>query len=166
MGQLAVVAFPQAVDLSTIESFRQRFDPQASLIRAHVTVVFPFEPSREVPLHQHLVATVTDFTPIQVRLEPDAHADGNYLMMKATRGKSELVRLHARLHTGPLAPHLSSQHVYRPHLTLGRVADPLERDRALRQMRKEIATVDVLLQELAVFDLERRTVAFTVPLPT
>jgi 2'-5' RNA ligase len=163
MGQLAVVAFPRAKDLSPLESFRATFDPQASLIAAHVTLVFPFSPSPTLPLAEHLTATAAGFAPIHARFEPDTHAEGDYLMMEASEGRLELMRLHAMLHTGPLAGHLSSSHVFRPHVTLGCVVDPNTRAVAVSQMRR-IAPIDTVLEELAVFSLERRGVDFAVPL--
>lgn len=40
--QYAVVAFPALARADSVESLRRRFDPQAELLCAHVTLVFPF----------------------------------------------------------------------------------------------------------------------------
>ena len=42
MTQYAVVAFPQSDALARVEALRRRFDPQALLLPAHVTLVFSF----------------------------------------------------------------------------------------------------------------------------
>ena len=163
MGQMAVVVFPRA-DLSAVEAFRARFDPHASLIPAHITLVFPFAPPAALALNEHLAVAARECSPIRAHLEPAPDSEGDYLMMWASDGAQEITRLHLRLYSGPLAPYLSQSHVFRPHLTLGRISDPGARAAALRHARADIAPIDVLLADLAVFDVERGSVDYTVPL--
>jgi hypothetical protein len=50
MSKIAVVAYPKLEDSDRrwIESVRAQHDPQARLIRAHFTIVFPAEASPDV----------------------------------------------------------------------------------------------------------------------
>lgn len=38
-----IVIFPPAADVAVIDPLRQRFDPLASVIAPHITLVFPFQ---------------------------------------------------------------------------------------------------------------------------
>ena len=53
--QRALVFFPQGNGLHVIESLRRQFDPLATVIAAHATLVFPFTSEiSEVDLRAHV----------------------------------------------------------------------------------------------------------------
>jgi 2'-5' RNA ligase len=47
-AQYAIVAYPTLEFANQVEAVRQRFDPLASVLNAHVTLVFPFTARAEV----------------------------------------------------------------------------------------------------------------------
>ncbi len=66
---------------------------------------------------------VHDIHPFQVRLQSITGHEGGYLFLNVTRGNDQLIELHDRLYSGPLAAHLSSEHTYVPHVTVGHLTD-------------------------------------------
>lgn len=120
MSQRAIVMFPAGEGLAAMESIRRRHDPQASLIGAHVTLVFPFQSKLSVSaLRAHLAECLRGVTPFHARFDNVTAADGEYVFLEPTRGGKQMVALHGRLHTGVLKEHLSAVHQYLPHVTLG-----------------------------------------------
>ena len=132
--QHAIVAFPILQFADRIESVRQRFDPLASLLGAHITLVFPFADSlTQSHLKRHIDQAVVDFAPFDFALSaPTPEADG-YLFLHVTSGLERFVRLHERLYSDDLARHRSTTHSYRPHITVGHVSSPEQLITAARE---------------------------------
>ena len=162
MSQRAIVMFPTGEDLAAIESIRRRHDPQASLIGAQVTLVFPFQSELSVSaLRAHLADCLRGVTPFHARFDNVTAADGEYVFLEPTRGGEQMVALHGRLHTGVLKEHLSAVHQYLPHVTLGRIPDAEQRATALANIRRESPSIEALLGKVAVFDIAKGTAEFT-----
>jgi 2'-5' RNA ligase len=68
--QRALVFFPQGNGLHVIESLRRRFDPLATAIAAHATLVFPFASDvSDVDLRAHVEHALEGQPPFRVRFE-------------------------------------------------------------------------------------------------
>ena len=127
-------------------SVRERFDPLAPLIAAHLTLVFPFEDSMsDHVLAKHIRGRVAPEPGFAVTFQGITAHDDEYLFLNVKRGNDELIRLYATLHTGALAAHRSRRHTFLPHVTVGRLRSS-ELDAALdatAELSDEIvATVD------------------------
>ena len=121
-AQYAIVAYPTLEFANQVEAVRQRFDPLASVLNAHVTLVFPFTAHAEVVagLQPHVTAAVADVAPFPIRLTWPTPSDESYLFLQLIHGDKQLIELHDRLYSGLLAPFLSPAHFYVPHVTVGR----------------------------------------------
>lgn|GEM_PF-57515 len=122
--KLAVVAYPRMASgsLGLIESFRASHDPQAGLIGAHITLVFPVDLDAE-ELTPELQAVATTTAPFSVSLSAVRAAVGidgrSYALLESDRGGELVSRLHDRLYSGALARHVRSDIRYEPHVTVG-----------------------------------------------
>jgi 2'-5' RNA ligase len=67
---------------------------------------------------------VVSIGPFSLALREVTGHDGENLFLNVKRGRDELLALHDRLYTGPLAAFLEPDHTYLPHLTVGRLSDP------------------------------------------
>jgi 2'-5' RNA ligase len=165
----AIVLFPRSDELVRIEEFRRKHDPLANAIGAHVTLVFPFASDLDADaLRSHIEATIVAVAPFTIRCEGITAEDEGYLFLNVSRGAAMIRHLHDRLYTGPLSEHLSTQ-AYRPHLTIGRIADPSGREAALRQAAEALSPFDATVTRLSVYRLRPLRVGFTeleVPLGT
>jgi 2'-5' RNA ligase len=163
----ALVLFPQANELDVVERMRRRYDPQARLIAAHVTIVFPFDdPISDAELRAHVLEATTGVVPFTVRFCGVTPAD-DYIFLNATTGLDRFIALHNRLYTGQLLPHRSRTHSFEPHVTLGRVADPGARAEAIDIMRNTITDFDAEVSAVCVFRLtgpEQGAIDATIPL--
>ena len=121
----AVVVFPETDAADRVEQVRRRFDPLASVIDAHITLVFPFEDtlsSRE--LHDHVATALGGVAPFAITLDAPTPADEGYLFLRVRDGRDQLTELHRRLYSGRLRRHLSTTHRFEPHVTIGRLPRP------------------------------------------
>jgi 2'-5' RNA ligase len=120
-----IVAFPrfEAPDgVERLSELRSRFDPLASLVAPHLTLVFPFEDGiGDRDLADHVEGAVAGARAFPIVLRGVTAHEGEYLFLNVRRGNDELIGLHDVLYTGPLARHLARTHTFVPHLTVGRV---------------------------------------------
>jgi 2'-5' RNA ligase len=134
----AIVAFPALDAAESIESIRRAFDPQASLLPAHITLVFPFAAPLETALREHIASTLMGVSPFDIALGPPSAEEGGYLFLRVGSGRQRIVDLHDRLYSGPLQSYLSTTQAYEPHVTVGRLSSPEGRADALAMARASL----------------------------
>jgi len=123
LPRFAVAWFPQFRGLERIEAFRSRHDPVASLIPAHVSLVFPFPTAlTQLQVETHVRRVVSGWPPIPVTFRALRMHANEFVFLMASRGAASIAGLHDRLYTRSLAPHLRPEFPYEPHITLARHA--------------------------------------------
>lgn len=164
----AVVALPALARADSVEAIRRRFDPQAGLLGAHVTLVFPFRGDLdEAGLRTHVRRAAVGARPFTITLSDLSMETGGYLFLRVGAGAESFHDLHTRLYSGPLTGHRSSAHAYLPHVTIGRLADHAELAQAREQADRALA-LPVLgaVTGLAIFrldDPERGAIVWSLP---
>jgi 2'-5' RNA ligase len=155
--QYAIVAFPVLEAPNRVESIRRRFDPLASMLKAHVTLVFPFSDAvKEVDLSNHIARAVSGLHPFSILLSEVTVEDDGYLFLNVAAGADWFIELHNRLYTRLLAHHRSPAHEYRPHVTVGRLTEQHQLLFAADETKKALTLpVGGLVNEVALF--RRRT---------
>lgn len=118
----AIVIFPEFApeQRAAIDRVRAAYDPLASAIAPHITLVFPFEATLSADdLLRHIRTSVAGIRPFEVALRGVTGQEDEWLFLNVKRGNDQIIALHDRLYTGPLAPYLSPRYTYTPHLTVG-----------------------------------------------
>jgi 2'-5' RNA ligase len=151
----AIVAFPVLDAVAIVESVRRRFDPLASMLAAHITLVFPFTSGvGDAELATHIAGAVAGQHAFDITLADISVEDGGYVFLNVEAGVDVLCELHDRLYTGCLEPYFSSAHEYRPHVTIGRLADPEQATWAAKDARTQLTLpLRGEVNQLAVFRL-------------
>jgi 2'-5' RNA ligase len=153
--QYAIVAFPVLDAAGVVESVRRRFDPLASMLSAHITLVFPFtDAASEADLTKHIAGVVAGQRAFDITLAEISVEEGGYVFLNVEAGVDVLCELHDRLYTDPLRSYLSSAHEYRPHITIGRLPDP-EQMRLAAEVARTHLTLPLRgkVNEVALFRL-------------
>lgn len=125
MPKLAVVAYPdlEADDRGWIESVRALHDPQASLLPAHVTLVFPAElATAEAVSEVSSVASRSQsiaFTLRWARAVRDAFGTGGHVFLVPDEGFNQIAALHDDLYLGVFASSRRADTPFIPHITIG-----------------------------------------------
>ncbi|MBO9610524.1 MAG: 2'-5' RNA ligase family protein, partial [Paenibacillaceae bacterium] len=131
--------FPFFDNLATIEEIRSKHDPLFGYVGAHITLVFPFFSSIATEsLRRHIETAVAEVKPFQLVMQGVSGAEGGYLFLNVAQGGEELSELHRRLYTGMLQPYYPPflrETPYVPHLTVGRIGDRNEWQRAVQSYR-------------------------------
>lgn len=166
-----VVAFPRLGDPSRwaeILSVRDRYDPLASKIAAHLTLVSPFEnPASDEVLSAHVRAAISGLCRFSVTLAQVTVHEGEYLFLNVKHGNDQIVHLRDALYSGVLAPHLLRTYTFVPHVTVGRVTPgdlPVALDRT-----STLTTIRADVHAVSVYEIKpdgNRPILFEVPLPT
>ena len=168
--QYAIVAFPTFEAPAPIEMVRRAFDPQASLLPAHITLVFPFPAGRDIPaLRTHLHTALSGVPSFDVTLAPPSVEQGEYLYLRVEGGGQRILDLHDTLYSGPLKQYLSTTHIYEPHVTVGHVLSPDALAAATVAARQSLPTTSrAHINSVCLFCIEAGTgrVDLTVPLAT
>jgi 2'-5' RNA ligase len=151
----AIVILPKFDGLNRIDQLRRQFDPLASRIAPHITLVFPFESDLSADrLRAHIGQAVQGVAPFPVHLQGITGHDGEYLFLNVVRGNDPLIDLHDSLYSGPIAAHLRPEIPYHPHVTVGRLADRTEFSKALAVAREAAASFQTVVREIATVRIE------------
>ncbi len=129
----SVILLPGFDNIGTVAGIREKYDPLVHCIAPHITLVFPFE--SELPLETlkaHIQTALSGVKRFGVLLQgiTGDFRDG-YLFLNVKRGNDQIIALHDTLYGGILEQFLSRKITYCPHLTVGRLLDPLAFDRAV-----------------------------------
>jgi 2'-5' RNA ligase len=139
--QYAIVAFPEFAEPNAVEAVRRAFDPQATLLPAHITIVFPFvAPRSGAVLRDHIASCIVRVSCFDVMLAPPSPADDGYLFLRVSSGRDRIIDLHHRFYSGPLESELSTSRPYEPHITVGRLHSPEALASALVTARAQLPT--------------------------
>jgi hypothetical protein len=121
LPRFAVAWFPRFRGIEAIEAFRSKHDPMASLVPAHLSLVFPFPtalPELQVRTHVQRVASRWPIIPVTFR---HTRIEANeFLFLMASRGSQSIIGLHDKLYTRSIAPYLRTDIAYQPHITVAR----------------------------------------------
>ena len=148
MDRRAIVIFPPPTDMARVEAVRQQFDSLAGSIRAHLTLVFPFESNlSESDLKRHVEETTVGIESFPITLSGLSCTEDHVLFLHVARGSGDIETLHDRLYSGPLERYQSHQ-TFVPHMSIGRF--------------KSSAACTTALESPRLADLKLRTVAKAV----
>ena len=116
-------------------------------------------------MRAHVERALEGQAPFRVRFEGVSEVEEEFLFLDAVVGGELLGELNDRLYTGPLAEHRSLAHVYRPHITLGRIRDGVAREKALSAARQMSPVVDEVVRAVHVFRLGEGAATEGEPIP-
>jgi 2'-5' RNA ligase len=122
--------------MDSIQMLREKYDPLANCIAPHITIVFPFESeSATDELKSHFSEVLRGTRKFGVRLEciTGDFRDG-YLFLNVKKGNDQIIELHDKLYSGILQKFLYKKVIYSPHLTIGRLQDAVEFDKAIQEL--------------------------------
>lgn len=156
---LFVVSYPDITqeDARRIADIRQRHRSlDHSVAAPHFTLVFHLHSVDDRQVARHVKAKLSGWNPITFVLRcclvvKDDSDDKYYAVLVPDEGFSSIVKLHDRLYTGILTPHLRLDIPFIPHVTIGysvhssickAVADELNDERF--EIGGTISTLDLL----------------------
>lgn len=166
----AVVIFPAFTEdqRHIIDRLRAAYDPLAPLIAPHITLTFPFSSTIALnDLLSHLRAVIAPTAPFEIELRGVTGHQDEWLFLNVKRGNDQLIALHDRLYTGPLAPYLQQRYTYVPHLTVGHLAPDQPFEAALTEAVRVGDTFQTTVREIMLYriaDNSDRHERYNVPL--
>lgn len=157
LPRFAVAWFPRFDGLERIEAFRERHDPMAPFIPAHLWLVFPFHTAQSrLQVRTHVQRVVSRWPPIPVSFRAVRLHANEFIFLMASRGAAAVTTLHDRLYTRSFQPHLRRDLPYEPHITLARNADLAALERALEEARDEFGgEFPDVIREVTLLAVER-----------
>lgn len=152
----AIVLFPKFENIDAIQAVRERFDPLASFIAPHITLVFPFESelsTQEIGDHVRRAIEGVKRSSVQLSSVTGDFRDG-YLFLNVKRGNDSIIDLHDKLYRGVLEQYLFRKMTYCPHVTVGRLEQPTEFDQALEELAKFSEQFEVEIDRISVENID------------
>lgn len=157
--KLAVVAFPnlEDADRQWIELFRKKYDPQASRIEVHFTLVYPVESQLEI-VTSEIALQARSTTPIafkvrRVQVVQDPFGQGSHVFLVPDEGAIEISSLHDRLTTTKLKEHLRPDIPFAPHMTIATAPDSGSALRLAKELDLRGRTVRGIIEALELLDV-------------
>lgn len=139
MKQRSIVLIPQFRGLEMVENIREKYDPLAHAMNAHITLVAPFYSSfttRE--LENWIKKLLNRIEPFELELKGISMASNafeNYLFLNIIRGREEILQLNTILYDG-LLREFKSDLPYIPHMTLGKLPNKEALDSAYEDVKR------------------------------
>jgi len=172
MANLAIVSYPvlEPADRDWIESLRMQHDPQATMLPAHVTLVFPAQVRADnLGAEIAAVASVTTAIPFVIRWARPVRGAveaGGHVFLVPDDGFGEIAALHEALYGGAFSASRRADVPFIPHVTVAANRDfgrceQIARDLTPldRLIRGRLQTIDLLeiapgtVKSLQRFDL-------------
>ena len=155
LPRFAVAWFPAFAGLERIEGYRQRHDPQAARIAAHLTLVFPFPTAlTALQVETHVRKVASGWPPIAVAFRPVRGLNNEFVLLMATRGAAAVTQFHDSLYTRSIRPHLRKDIPYEPHITIARQPEPARYEAALAEAEAEFqGEFSSILREVTLLSL-------------
>ena len=132
----SIILFPCFDNIDAIHKIREKYDPLANCIAPHITVVFPFESDLTTDeLKAHFSEALKGIKKFRVYLKEFTgdFRDG-YLFLNLKKGNDQVIELHDKLYGGILQRFFYRKATYCPHLTVGKLHDAAEFDRAIQAL--------------------------------
>lgn len=130
--QIAVVSYPRLDEINRawLETIRLQHDPQAELIPAHLTLMFPVIANIKLLLTQAggcaTVHQAFDIRMTRARAYSDAMNGWSYVFILPTTGSEQITALHDCLYSGEFCGDLRHDLPYQPHITVARKSSYVE----------------------------------------
>lgn len=166
MAYIAVVSYPslEPADRQWIESIRAAHDPQATLLAAHFTFVFPaaVEPNDVAAEIAVAAATVTPI-PFVIRSAEAVRAvfqpGGGHVFLVAGEGAGAISALHDLLYAGVLKSHRRDDIPFVPHITVAANADFARCEAIARDVNRNPRTVAGTLEALDLLEMAKGSIS-------
>jgi 2'-5' RNA ligase len=157
-----VVAYPKVSmrDDEWLASLKQRFPGlEPSSLGPHFTLVFPIADADESELIAHVreKARGQRAIPFAIRCAVpinDYASEDYFVLLVPDEGFSGIVKLHDRLYTGPLAPLLTPDMPFTPHITVGHSTDGWLCRRVANELNAEDFTISGILDHVVLIEKE------------
>jgi len=157
LPRFAVAWFPEFPGVERIEAFRERHDPMAPFIPAHLSLVFPFHTAHSrLQVQTHVQRVVSRWPPVPVAFRAVRLYANEFVFLMASRGAAAVTALHDKLYTRSLQPHLRRDLPYEPHITVARNADFGALERAMSAARDEFGgEFEGVIREVTLLAVDR-----------
>lgn len=150
------MVFPKFSNMDIIDEIRGKYDPVASHVRPHITLVFPFDSNiQSNELKEHLENVLSSIKPFRIVLKgiTPVQSFGNYLFLNIEVGKEEMLTIHKKLYTGILEPYLPQwlrMGGYHPHMTVGKIESEEEYKAIIHEVNNITDVFDTIVNKVSV----------------
>jgi len=149
--------FPQFENVNIIDEIREKYDPIASHVRPHITLVFTFENNlTSAELKEHLEKVLTDINPFRLTMDEIIKMDnplGMYLFLVLKEGSEDIKKLSSKLYTGILElykPEWLSQKTFLPHMTIGNFSSRDDLNKAFKEVSGNKETFTTMVNKVSI----------------
>ncbi len=124
---LIAISYPEifSKDFDWIQSLREKYDNDGyNLLDAHFTFVFPINIIEQNEFFNFISPKIQNFPKIDIELKRfklcNKPFEGKwFIFLVPEKGRIEITELHDILYSGILAPELSLEYPFDPHITIG-----------------------------------------------
>ncbi|MCD6327035.1 2'-5' RNA ligase family protein [bacterium] len=154
-GLRAILILPRLDNVEAIERVRKRYDPSFGKIAPHNTLVFPFKSGMTTEeVHAHAEAALKGCDPFSLQMRGVTGHESSHLFLNVIRGNDEIIDLHHRLYSGPLAMYRNRAYTFFPHLTVGRFFDEGTFEEALATLESFDEPFETTVDEVTIIAID------------
>ena len=148
--------FPKFKNGQVIDRIREKYDPLATHVRPHITLVFPFDSDIETAeLNKHISSVLSDVEAFEVMLKgiTPVNSFGRYLFLNIEKGTEKIIELHKKLYTGILQEHFPqwlNGNNFLPHMTVGNFQNEEEFQMATEETKAVVDDFKTIVNTVSV----------------
>jgi 2'-5' RNA ligase len=156
MLKRCIMIFPEFQNGQIIDKVREAYDPLASHVKPHITLVFPFDSDIKAnELKEHISCVLSEVTTFEIILKgiTPTNSFGKYLFLNIQKGDSEIIELHKRLYTGILEnyfPEWLKGKIFLPHMTVGSFSNDEDFEIAIDETRNIVDSFKATVKKISV----------------
>lgn len=142
--------------MNSIKSIREKYDPLANHIAPHITIVFPFDShisTHDLKSHFNKVLKGIKKFNVQLKDFTGDFRDG-YLFLNVKKGNDNIIELHDKLYSGVLENFLFRKVTYCPHLTVGRLQQQIDFDKALDELSCYDESFEAVIDKIYIQNID------------
>ncbi|MGL5416240.1 MAG: 2'-5' RNA ligase family protein [Clostridium sp.] len=153
MSIRTIMIFPEFENIEKINKIRNKYDPLANLVGAHITLVFPFESKlSDKELHLHIKEVLKDRKKFELELSGFSKKEdkyGKYLFLNVIKGMEEIKDINQKLYGGILKD-FKYEGEYVPHMTVGKLQSKESLEAAFKTVVKEDKKFKTIVKKISV----------------
>ncbi|HSW96494.1 MAG TPA: 2'-5' RNA ligase family protein [Candidatus Saccharimonadales bacterium] len=116
--QHAIVYFPK-IDVKTLTTFREKYDPKWQIIAPHITLVYPVSGIPEKVLITHIETVTKEIHSFPIVLGGLMKSFDHCLFLLVKEGNENILHVCEKLYSGILLPYAHTTIPFIPHITIG-----------------------------------------------
>ena len=138
------------------KKLRDKFHPEPSKIKPHITLAYPFETKKQQKLKNHITNCLKEVEPFDISLKKISKSYP-FIQFRVKKGKRKMRKIQKSLNSGILNNPEEKRHLkYPPHITIGIQKQKPGFNKAVREIKKEKPSLNATIKKIILIKKKKK----------